>query len=300
MDMDFHFTANTTRAANAYGFVPQTIEGDRAQWIQQHVANGNIVAEWSHRLILHSSAVPSLAELPAQVKTFWDALDCFSEGMFDILLCDTWYVAFPSAGRDILTQFRAIVDAKERGETPPCPALAHDIANDPFLLNQWGKVLAFCGESIAAGENFRESAERLRRYGEPYSNLGTLLWGLGKQREAFVFFLEGFLMNPHRTSVQLNFFDAVHELEEYEVLARVLEELLPYAPEYPVFRHHLAIAYYHIGRAAEAMQLLETVLASQPDDADAQRLLTEMRTAVPPAVAGVPVVGNANDTLETV
>lgn len=297
------------RCGKAYGFQP-TVLANIDAWLEEQVQAGRVVGRWNDGLAIHldpSRQVELLARWKEHgmtqagpvlqvdgIGTFWQAFEFFSEGNLDFLVTNDWFIAFPAEGRTVLEQCGAVVGARQeaRGQevapaaaTPP-PDLSAVVGNDPFLLNQYGKMFAFCRDYAKAGECFRTAAEVMPEYSEPYGNLGALMWQVGKRREAFVLFVEALAKNPHRVVSQLNFFDAGHELEEYAAMASVLEELIPSVPEYAEFRHHLAVCYVRLNRAAEGKALLENLLAQRPDDQEAIQLLASV--GVPAGAASAP------------
>ncbi|GEM_PF-5507088 len=302
-----HLKLLEPQCASAYGFVPQPVE-DAAAFIAAQRQAGKVVGEWNEQLILHldpvqhaarvarwSEIVPVSARMVIADLPFWIAMEYFAEGDLDCFVTPTWACAFPEHGQKLLETFGQLVAQHEvapasAGEelaapaapvTTPAPAIpdfSAQVQGDAYLLNQWGKVLAYGQRISEAGEAFRQSIDVTRAYSEPYSNLGALLWQFGKRREAFILFVEALIKNPHRLAGQLNFFDAGHELAEFGAMAKVIEELLPTVHEYVEFKHHLAICYFRLGRMDEAIALLNNVVATHPDDAEAQQLLKEFST----------------------
>ena len=263
----------TRESANAYGFVPSIVPGNVEDWIHDQLAHGARVAEWSGELSLYDGKAAKQPVL--EVSTWWEALDWYSEGPVDLFVCrqepnESWFLTFPQKGQEILEALR---EASVRGPASQIRDFTSEVQGNAFLLNQWGKVLSFTNKISEAGAAFRQSVETLTAYAEPYSNLGTLLWTVGKRREAMRLFAESFLKNPHRKTIQLNFFDAAHALEEFDFMAKVIEVALISMPEMTEFRHHLAICYHHLKRTAEAKKILEEILNENPDDREARSLL---------------------------
>lgn len=282
----------------SYGFSPETISNGK-DWILEKVAEGQIVGQWNQGLWLHfdpeknAEFVKYISEEGMEVKSpiqvegvssFWDALEYFTEGSMAYLLSDGHAVAFPSHYHELLAEFSALAQAAELPEgdesTDPYPLpsdLSEKAGQDPFLLNQLGKLYAMTRNVSLAGETFRKLLEAHPGYSEAYGNMGTLLWRFGSRREAFMLFVESMLKNPHRTVNQLNFFDSGYELKEYAAMAKVLETVLPAVPECVELRHHLAMSYCHLGRVGEAKALLESIMASHPDDEEARQILDEIQ-----------------------
>lgn len=304
--------AGQENAAKAYGFLTQKVEGAVAEWIKSKVTQGSLVGVWDGSFKLYADpkqcqerlqplanagvTIQPIIQVPF-IDNFWKCLDYFSEGEIDYFICEDWYCEFPKQGRTILNAISDVALKREQllqksnGEEN---AAIQEIdipdfsaqQDSPFMKNHWGKLLSFAGRFSEAGEVFRKIIETHPEYGEPYSNMGTLLWNFGKRREAFVMFVEALLKNPHRTSSQLNFLDAGYELEEYENMMNVIQEIIPTVPECVEFKHHLAICYHRFGQTEKAETLLNEILAGDPQDADAKNLLQEMKNAPNQPTAG--------------
>ncbi|MBI4239312.1 MAG: tetratricopeptide repeat protein [Deltaproteobacteria bacterium] len=298
----YHLPAGDPAWARAYGFSPQPLTAIESK-LAEATAAGQVVGWWRDGLTLHCDPAHSRARrtrwtgdtpLAAEyrvdaVPSYWEALEYFCEGELDALIVGQSWISFPAAGREVLARFAAHVPSAADNDattaTPlTLPDCSNEVAGDPFLLNQWGKMLSYAQRYTEAGAAFRQALELNPEYGEPYGNLATLLWNFGKRREAFALFTEALLKNPHRTTTQLNFFDAGHNMEEFATIAAVMEELIPSVPDQTEFRHHLAIAYHKLGRASDALTALREILAHDPHDAEAQALL-EGFEAAPSAAA---------------
>lgn len=302
-----HLKSLESPCALAYGFQPNEIDNVDV-WIQQKVAEGLVVGRWKSGFELHvdPSKHQELLEVWKEsgldagavtkvehIENFWQAMDFFSEGNIDAFTTKNWCVEFSAKNREIILKMGETIEKIQKdfnvdendpsglenalkGQKIDVPDFSADVGKDPFLLNQYGKMLSYCHVFAMAGEYFRRAVEAMPQFSEPYSNLGTLLWKLGNRREAFLLFIESFLKNPHRPASQLNLFDSGHELEEYESMGKVIEEVLPYTPEYPEFRHHLALCYINAGRFDEGKSVLRGILAQNPTDEDAQNLLVSL------------------------
>lgn len=295
----YHLPAGDPTWARTYGFTATPVAAVEAVVADAKVA-GQLIGWWQDGLTIHcdparcnarrtrwTGDAPLVAVTRvAAVHSFWDALEYFCEGELDALIIGDAVVRFPAAGRALLARLSALLPAEsETTDAQAAPLVLPDCSNeaagDPFLLNQWGKMLAYAQRYTEAGAAFRQALELNPEYGEPYGNLATLLWNFGKRREAFALFTEALLKNPHHNATQLNFFDAGHNMEEFATIAGVMEDLIPAVPEQIEFRHHLAICYHKLGRIDEAITVLQGILTHDPTDAEAQALLDGFQAPAP-------------------
>lgn len=265
--MQTQLRTSEIESAKAYGFLPEKIQGDRAAWIEARVKQGKSVGEWNQVLRVYGG--PQHPEMPRW--DFWNTLDYFSEGGMDFLVVGDGFIAFPSVAREMQQTLKDFSEKKIKSVRD----FSKEVGEQPYLLNLYGKILSFQANYSLAGECFRKAVEKMSEFAEPYANLGVLLWNGGKRREALFLFSEAFMKNPRRTAVQLNFFDAVHEMKEYDYLVQVLNIILP-EHDCVEFRLHLAIGYRHLGRLEEARKLLDNVLKQNPQDEEAKVLLLSL------------------------
>lgn len=285
--------------AKVFGFELGQITTDIGAWVQEKVASGKIVGKFDSSLLTlaldpskigtrldylktQNVTITSSTKLEA-VDTIWKAFEYFSNGDFDYLVAEGCVATFPEEARGILAALNQVIEARKKsgddnasGETlskSDFENIKKPVMENPYMRNLWGKLLSFTGHFSEAGEAFRQAVEMLPEYGEPYSNLGTLLWKFGKKREAFVLFTEALMKNPNSVTAELNFFDAGYELQEYDSMAKVIEEVIKDFREKVEFCHHLAICYYRTDRKEDAKKILADILKSNPQDEEAKELL---------------------------
>lgn len=281
--------------AKAYGFLAQPVPSPES-WIREQKARGQVVgelAEGALKVHLDSSHGPLLkrwredglqiedGKKVEAISSVWNALELFSEGGLDYLVSGNKAIEFPKVGKEMIEDLKNYLDKKEtdraEGGHAPVSSDMQDYAaqaeGNAFLKNLYGKILSHQQNIAEAGKAFREAVGLMASFGEPYSNLGTLLWQHGQKRNAFLLFAEGLIKNPHSIPCQLNFLDAGHEMQEYKAMITVLETVLPETPDCVEFKHHLAIAYHRTGETEKALRCLNEILSADPADAEALNLL---------------------------
>lgn len=295
--MDLLMPAGDAQWAKTYGFTPTSLT-DVNGFLAEQVQQGKIVAHWDGELTILCDVErvrPRLAHWEAQgivleprmvmtaKQKFWDALDFFAEGDLDVFVAPNWAIEITPAMRQTLGRMSAALQKPAAPDAPPAPGtfpdFFPDVAHDPYLMNQYGKLLSHTQQIGEAGKAFRLSIDLCPEYSEPYSNLGTLLWQFGKRREAFVLIVEALVKNPYRVATQMNFIDAGYEMEEYGNVLSVLEYLIPQMPDHPELRHHAAICCHKTGRTAQAVTMLDALITQFPDDTDAQSLRQQFAQA---------------------
>lgn len=262
-----------------FGFTAQKLGQSGSDWLRARASASVSVAVWDGTTLkVHRG---SEAETDASIDSLPKALNLFSLGAHDFLLSGEEYIEFPLEARRLLETMVILhtlkfgSDEEKAGlseQTPPQLPAAETFleSGNAFLINLWGKACSLEDRYSEAGVAFRRAAELLTVYGEPCSNLGTLLWKLGKRSEAFVLFAEGFMRNPLGLSCQLNFFDAGYELREYESMAGLLESQSANFPDCIEFRHHLALCYEKTDKRALACDVLRRLLDEFPQDEEAR------------------------------
>ncbi|MBF0492091.1 MAG: hypothetical protein HQM15_04870 [Deltaproteobacteria bacterium] len=277
----------------SYGFQVRPAVSARDS-IQDLVAQGKIVGEWNENFKIY--ALPEmLKQRPPKwikeepfkgvlqvdaIKNIWQAMDYFGEGELDVLITPENSFLFPQEGRSLLEGIRGILENR-KDPTTGAPTLGTDFnfeSDDPFLNNLQGKLLTLKGNISEAGKAFGKALALLPEYSEPYANLGTLLWQLGQQKEAFVLFVEALLRNPYNVAAQLNFFDAGRETENFDGMIKVVEKILEMDPECLEFYPILAFSYHRSGQAGKAIDILNNFLAKYPQEEEARLLLEHIKS----------------------
>ncbi|EKD42599.1 MAG: Methyltransferase type 11 [uncultured bacterium] len=265
-------------------------------WLQEKIDGGKIVAQWGEDKCLVFGNKNKInvefkelleegkAENTYQVKghiPLHRLFSLFAEGIIDFLVHEESGIEFPVLAHELMEMIYKISQDNKLLLSESINAdkdKLKAIHADAYLLNLWGKLLTLEKKYNEAGMAFRGAVEINREFGEPYGNLGTLLWGLNKQREGFFLITEALLKNPYSISTQLNFFDAGYELREFSGMAKVIESVLPKVNEFPEFRHHLAICYQRTGRSQDAVSVLQKILNEFPGDEEARNILNSMQS----------------------
>lgn len=281
------------RLAASYGFVPQPLAEPLASWIATQTRAGKIVGVWDGALHVHCDPAQSGGRLLSwtnagnalaadmaftHIAHVWAAFDYFSKGELDAFVVDHTVIEFPVLAHAMFAQWSTLQQENADDTTPQTGKIATPdiLPDDAFTKNLIGKIFGQRKNFAQAASALRQAVEQMPEFGEPYSNLGVLLWNLGQRREALIMFTEGMTRNPHLLTCQLNFLDAVHEMEDYQLLHNMMHELAPLFPMYPEFLLHAAMAHKQLGDAPSARALLEPYVHAHPQDADAKSLLEQL------------------------
>lgn len=296
-----------TNLCGLFGFQSHEVEMPLDKWLSNKLQEDKIIGEWNGKNVtihcipnLHSSRLKRWVSDSTQINSMFvigeldsliKCLDYFGEGEIDILLDsqNRQYIEFSQSGSYLLT---LITEALNRlqAENTDYKALQEDfvkvnekiqenIISDPFILNLTGKLCSYYGNSAEAGKYFRMATEAEPQFGEAYSNLGTLLWNVGKRREAFILFSEGLIRNPYGVSCQLNFFDATYELREFESAVKIINSLKDKIEDRVEYKHHLAILYHYLNETNKSKSVLIEILSKNPNDQEARNLLKDFEAS---------------------
>ena len=109
--------------------------------------------------------------------------------------------------------------------------IPEDGALKPFLLNLKGKLAFASGDQQGAQALFRQAIEGEVTFGEPYINLGLILWAEKRTYEAFDCFKKGLVCNPLLSDAAKQYHRAAISLGELEKAQSVLETLCAEHPD---------------------------------------------------------------------
>ena len=115
---------------------------------------------------------------------------------------------------------------------------------------------------------------------EALRGLAAVYHSTGRYPQAFQTYLKCLHHDPDNLLALLGLFQSSREMGTFAQIIHFLEVYLDKHPEDPAVRFCLASLYAREGRLPEARADLETVLAAQPDNAEAARLLDEVRRAL--------------------
>ncbi len=109
--------------------------------------------------------------------------------------------------------------------------IPEDGALKPFLLNLKGKLAFASGDQQGAQALFRQAIEGEVTFGEPYINLGLILWAEKRPYEAFDCFKKGLVCNPLLSDAAKQYHRAAISLGELEKAQSALERLCAEHPD---------------------------------------------------------------------
>ncbi|MDY6790233.1 MAG: glycosyltransferase [Thermodesulfobacteriota bacterium] len=122
-------------------------------------------------------------------------------------------------------------------------------------------VLAFKKKDISFAEDcFNKAIESDPGYGEPYTNLGAILWD-SQQEKAMDLFEKGFILSPTITDIVTNYHSAVTASGNFERAARIFEEACSLSPNNKILRYQLIDVLIKQGKNIEAMSHIEDAIA---------------------------------------
>jgi len=122
-------------------------------------------------------------------------------------------------------------------------------------------ILAFKQSDIKSAEDyFNRAIESDPGYGEPYTNLGAILWD--RQPEgALDLFEKGFILSPTITDIVTNYHSAVTASGEFDRAGQVFEEACTLYPNNKMIRYQLIDVLIKQEKNAEAMHQIEEAIA---------------------------------------
>lgn len=136
---------------------------------------------------------------------------------------EAWDVvaSMPEAAKNDLKGLKCAGYIKEGlGLDDEAAALADQILslreNDPAALNLKGVLAYKKGNKDKAGDFFAKTVEADPGYGEAYTNLGVLNWGLEKRDEAFAFLKKGFVLSPTVPDISSTYYSVATTMNQFD------------------------------------------------------------------------------------
>lgn len=130
-------------------------------------------------------------------------------------------------------------------------------------------VLSFKKGDTAAAENyFRKAIDCDPGYGEPYTNLGVLLWGGDRKADGLEYLEKGCMLSPTVQDMSLLYHSAISSVGEYGRAEEVFHEALRRYPHNKRIRLFLIDMLLKQGKSAESIPFIEDTLAASDIDDD--------------------------------
>ena len=222
----------------------------------------------------NSALVDLKAEILAQLKRYDASADSANRA---IALAPAWWVAYDDLARAELGRNRtqAAIAAYMRGieATQSSPPLVLQLTS---LLERVGRV----DDAVALYEAWlqREPGSELAS-----NNLAMLLLTHKSADQAAQDRLRSLALRLEH-STQPEFLDTLgwvyYKRGEYVPAVEALERAVAAAPDTPVFRAHLGLAQFHLGRRSDAKETLQRALATSanyPEAAEARAALAKLK-----------------------
>ncbi|MCP5464786.1 MAG: tetratricopeptide repeat protein [Deltaproteobacteria bacterium] len=150
------------------------------------------------------------------------------------------------------------------------------IKDNAIIQNYMGKLYNDLGQHQKAAQHFVNACEAEPFFGEPYSNMGTLMWATGDKERSFKLFREAIIRNPFDVSMQDNFIKSGIHLGKSEEMKTAIEKIEEYYPDYIDLLFLKALLYQNAGQKEECANALKELIKRNPSDQRAQTMLSEM------------------------
>ncbi len=147
------------------------------------------------------------------------------------------------------------------------------------LHNYLGRCLFMAGDHKLGRTEFERAIELDANFGEAYSNLGVLLWENGQLDAALENMNRAAEVSPQSPDVIYNIGMIYAQLGQAKLAADVLKHYLTLSPNDLYARTYLAIILLENGAEQDGMTELEYVLEKDPNHAEAQRVLSQLKAA---------------------
>ena len=134
--------------------------------------------------------------------------------------------------------------------------------DNPKALNLRGIMAYRKSEMHSARECFQRAIDADPGYGEPYTNLGSLLWESGDTYDALNFFERGFILTPTVTDIATAYHDAISALKEFTRAEPIVREALEPYPYNKKIQYMLIDVLIQEGLLNEAISHIENALAN--------------------------------------
>jgi len=192
----------------------------------------------------------ALAEMLLQSKNYKDAIDVLKEmpqDEGDVRRFEL--IGYCKEGMDLYEEALKYADR----------ALSIN-GNSAAALNLKGLLAYNQGDNSRAQSLFNQAIESDHGYGEPYTNLGAILWD-NKPEDALDLFERGFILSPMVPDIVTNYHSAITALGDFERSTRVFEEAGLLYPNSKMIKYKLIDVLIKQGRNREAMHQIEEVIA---------------------------------------
>jgi tetratricopeptide (TPR) repeat protein len=148
--------------------------------------------------------------------------------------------------------------------------------------NNWATMANQGGRNAEALHRYDHALRVKPTYALALYNRGNAYRDLGLPDRALADYTASIRFDPRYVPGYINRASlAIDRLHTYEAALWDCERALELDPGEPVARFNLALSLHKLGRSGEALPHLERLLASNPDYADARRLLDEVRKGKP-------------------
>lgn len=133
--------------------------------------------------------------------------------------------------------------------------------DNPKALNIEGVLAYRNNEKHRARDRFQRAIDADPGYGEPHTNLGSLLWESGDTHEALDLFERGFILTPTDTDVATAYHEAVSALKEFSRAEQTIREALTPYPYNRKIRYMLIDVLIQMGKMIEALSQIEMAMS---------------------------------------
>ena len=155
--------------------------------------------------------------------------------------------------------------------------------------NNLGSVLWKMGKPREAIAQYDQALKINPDYAEAYNNLGAALVRLGKVREAATQFEQALRIKRHDAAAENNLGAVLAQAGEFEEAIVHYEQALKARPGFADAHDNLGLALAHVGRVGDAIRHFEQALLINPDSAETQNNLAWLLATLPPVEGGDPV-----------
>lgn len=150
-------------------------------------------------------------------------------------------------------------------------------SDDAILNNYLAKIYVELGDLQKAAIHFTDAGKANPSYGEAFSNLGAIMWQIGKKEEAFHLFSEALLRVPFNVDVQDNFIKTGLDLSALNQMKEKLVEVERLYPDYYDLLYLKAVLNFRLGCSDAAENDLKKLLNHNQENEKARALLEDIR-----------------------
>jgi len=138
----------------------------------------------------------------------------------------------------------------------------HIHPNNPDALNLSGILAYRKNEKNRVQEFFNRAIDADPDFGEPYTNLGSVLWETGDTNEALNHFERGFILSPTDIDIAVTYHEAVTALTEFKRAEPIVREALEQFTNNKKLHYILIDVLIKLGKFNRAMALIETIISA--------------------------------------